>query len=808
MYFYYRTNRAWRKLNACQTSAHIIGIMPFRLFRPQEIIPEDSGVLIQNREGVPLRIRALDEDILRVTFQPDGVWRLDRTWMILGKNGYALREGRSRDDLSPFNPPSVKVDQEKNEVKIHAQRLTVTVNKNPFWVKIETIDDKLLSLDDAYWWDPQGKAVKVESLASKKEHYYGLGEKSGLLNKAGRRFKFHNHDAVGYNARFSDPLYKHIPFLICWQPDQQVAFGILYDNLADTKIDINPTFGPGAGLRTYSVNNGDLDAYFILGPGIPAVVEKLARLTGKPMLPPRYTLGYLASSMGYTEGDDAEQRLQEFREKCVEYEVPCDLFHLSSGYCKAEDGKRYVFHWNRKRFPEPKNAINKFHKAGMQVSANIKPCLLTSHPRYGEVKSLGAFVKNKGKDQPLVSPFWGGLGSFIDFTNPKGWKWWQENAKKELLDFGIDSLWNDNNEFDLPGGRAEADGFGQPISADLCSPLQTLLMTQASYEVQQNERPNERPFTITRAGSPGTQRYAQTWSGDNVTSWNTLRYNLPMGLGLGLSGMANYGHDVGGFVGKKPSAELFLRWVQHGIFMPRFCIHSWRLDRSANEPWMYPEMLPLVKEAIYLRYRLMPYLYSLFYEASQTGHPIQRPLVYEFPEDAKVVDDSFTFMLGPSLLVSNVLRKGEKIHPVYLPAGSAWYDIWNGDLYEGGQTISLGVTLETIPLFVRAGGMIPTGSPKLRINDEDDGFRQVVCFPMKKGSSHFNLYEDDGMSLDFQNGKYSLINLEMESDRETVRVKGGFIHKGYKLPYKKIDVVFPEREKRKLYTEGLCRIAK
>jgi len=782
--------------------------MPFRLFKPQEYVPEEGGILVKNREGVLLRFQALEKDILRITFRPDGHWRLDRTWMIVGKNGEAPREGRSREDLSAFSCPAVKFSEGKNEISFHTGDMQLSLKKSPFWVKIESEKGELLALDDAYWFETKKRFLRVESLAGTKEHYYALGEKSGRLNKDGRRFVFHNHDAVGYNARSSDPMYKHFPFLICWRPDSQSAFGILYDNLARTEISLDPAFGKGAGLRTYQVEQGDLDAYFILGPSLPQVVEKLARLTGLPMLPPRYTLGYLASSMGYTEGKAVEQRLQDFRDKCEEHEIPCDLFHLSSGYCKAEDGKRYVFHWNRERFPHPKKAIQKFHDAGMRVSANIKPCLLHSHPRYNEVKSIGAFIKRKDNGQPLVSPFWGGVGAFIDFTDPLGWDWWQKQANEELLKNGIDSLWNDNNEFDLPGSKATADGFGNPISADLCSPIQTLLMTRASHEIQKKHRPNERPFTLTRAACPGIQRYAQTWTGDNTSSWNTLRYNLPMGLGLGLSGMPNYGHDVGGFFGRAPSAELFLRWVQHGIFMPRFCIHSWRLDRSANEPWMYPEILPLVREAIYLRYRLIPYLYSLFYEASRTGHPIQRPLVYEFPEDRRVTDESFAFMLGANLLVSSILKKGEKIHPVYLTAGSAWYDFWTGEAYEGGQTIPIEVTPETVPLFVKAGGMIPTGTAGMPIHSDADDLRQLACFPEKKGRSQFQLYEDDGISLDHLQGKYSLISLNMESDERTIRVQGNFSHHGYPLKYKKIEVVVPEQEKRKLFAEGLCQTKK
>jgi alpha-glucosidase len=782
--------------------------MSWQLFTPKNFISLKSGYRMAGKKNESLTVLALETDILRVSFLPDGQWRLDRTWMMVGKNGDAPREGRSREDLSAFSCPKVSTTHDKNQAILSTLKLRIDIQTYPFCIRYETIDGQHLALDDAFGYEPRGNRVKHESIALHNEHYYGLGEKSGRLNKAGRHFVFHNRDALGYSARFGDPLYKQFPFYICWRPDLKVAFGVLYDNLSRSELWLNQAFGSHAGLHAWQASGGDVDFYFILGPSIENVVEKVTRLTGMPVLPPRYSLGYLASSMGYTEGEDGEQRLDTFLGELKERNIPCDLFHLSSGYCKAEDGRRNVFTWNNKRFPNPKNTIQKFHKAGLKVSANIKPCLLTSHPQYNEVAEKGFFIHKNGGKEPLVAPFWGGRGSFIDFTNPAAWDWWQSQAKQEILDYGIDSLWNDNNEFEVPKGKGESHGFGKPINADLVSPIQTLLMTRASFEAQQKKRPSERPFTISRAGCPGMQRYAQTWTGDNRADWTTLKFNIPMGLGLGLSGMANYGHDVGGFFGRKPSQELFLRWVQQGIFMPRFCIHSWRLDNSANEPWMYPAILPLVREAMHLRYRLMPYLYSLFYESSQTGHPIQRPLVYAFPDDPKVVDESFSYMLGPSLLVSTITKPREKTHAVYLPAEQGWFDFWNGKYFEGGQTIQVPVKPESIPLYVRAGGMIPLGKEMQHVDASPDDERKLMCFPQGSGTSTFQLYEDDGISTDYQKGKYTLVELTMTADEKTVRVKGGVIHSGYSLPYKKIDVILPEDEKRKLVTEGLCRKAK
>ena len=357
--------------------------------------------------------------------------------------------------------------------------------------------------------------------------------------------------------------------------------------------------------------------------------------------------------MSYTEAPDAQVQLQQFTELCAQYDIPCSMFHLSSGYTTNAAGKRCVFTWNRNRIPDPPALAEHFHHAGIRLAANIKPYLLRIHPQYDTVAEQGGFIKAANSDRPETTRFWSGgayefeEGAQVDFTSQAGYDWWKTNIIKALLEYGIDAIWNDNNEFEGRDDAARCAGFGDPFPIGLGRPLQTLLMARASFEALQTYHPAERPFLLSRAGCPGIQRYAQTWTGDNATSWHTLRFNIPMGLGLSLSGMPNIGHDIGGFAGPRPDPELFVRWVQNGIFHPRFTIHSWNNDGTVNEPWMYPDILPIIRAAIHLRYRLIPYLYSLLVEAAGTGHPIIRPMVYHFPHDPRCRSESFDFMVGP-----------------------------------------------------------------------------------------------------------------------------------------------------------------
>jgi len=348
-----------------------------------------------------------------------------------------------------------------------------------------------------------------------------------------------------------------------------------------------------------------------------------------------------------------------------------------------------------------------------------------------------------------MSPFWDGEGAHVDFTHPAGIAWWKQNLREQVLDLEIDASWNDNNEFAFENDDAVCEGFGTPLPLDLARPLQSLLMVRASREEQLDRRPFERPFSVTRAGCPGIQRYAQTWSGDNSTSWRSLKWNLRTGLQMSMSSMFNIGHDIGDFSGPVPEPELLVRWSQAGLLQPRFLMNSWKSNGVATVPWLHPEATPWIREAIRLRYRLMPYIYSLMHAATKGSAPL-RPTFVAFPSDEKCWEDCDDLMLGPFLLAAPVVTQGERARRVYLPRGpSRWFDFWTEEGFDAGAETLLAAPLDRLPMVVAEGGIVPmtdAGDDFSRLHDEPT--RAIRIFPgPARGSSRFTLVEDDGISI-------------------------------------------------------------
>lgn len=778
-----------------------------RIIQPSPLTIQETslrGLKFNGNHQETLQITVLEEDIIRVQLFPDGKPRLNRTWSIADKDGDVPLEGRSREDLSSFQLPAFKISKSTDKVLFSTAKMQVDIDIEDGSLTWRTQpDQKIFSADlqrRAYSYDQNGETVFHYLERRPDEHYYGFGERSGPLDKYGRRMRMLNLDALGYDAEKGDPLYKHIPFYITYVPGLNLAYGLFYDNLSTSIFDMGQErdnyYGP---YRYYQAEAGDLDYYLIFGPQISDVVQKFSTLIGRPALPPRWTLGYLASSMLYTDAENAQESLNEFITDCEKHQIPCDMFHLSSGYGSGADGKRYVFNWNFEKIPDPLKMVDNFRQAGIHLMANIKPCLLESHPLFDEVAEFDGFIKDSRSEKPRLDYFWGGYGSHLDFTNPATLNWWSSNVQKWLLDYGIDATWNDNNEYPIWDDDAKCFGFGDEIKIKHIRPLQSYLMVRSSLKAQCANAPEKRPFLLSRSASPGTQRYAQTWSGDNETSWNTLRFNIPMGLGLSISGFPNTGHDVGGFIGPRPSEELFVRWVQNGIFHPRFTIHSWNTDGTANTPWMHADVLPIIRETIKFRYRLIPYLYTQFFEAYRNGSPIIRPLVYQFPEDENCHQESFDFMLGPNLLVASILEPEQRIRQVYLPKGQNWVNLHTGSIYEGGQTVQLQAPLEHIPLLVIAGSVIPQMRDMRFVGEKPDDIRLLYIFPDSGESERTTLLvEDDGVSLKYKNGGFAEMYLTLTSTPQKIHLDIQYGHYGYQPSYNNFEVILPAREHRPL----------
>lgn len=398
---------------------------------------------------------------------------------------------------------------------------------------------------------------------------------------------------------------------------------------------------------------------------------------------------------------------------------------------------------------------------GVTVTPNIKPGVLTVHPDVQQMKAEGIFVKASDTDEPAVGTWWGGEGHFADFTDSHTRDVWKGLLKSTVLEFGTSSVWNDNCEYDSVVDKDSRCAFeGRGGSIGQLKAVMANLMCHVTVEAIRESHGDARPYIVCRSGHAGIQRYAQTWAGDNLTCWESLEYNIATILGMGLSGVANQGCDVCGFYGPSPEPELMVRWIQNGIFQPRFSIHSVNTDNTVTEPWMYHEHVDRIREAIRFRYRLFPYLYSLMARAHRSGLPIMEPMCSAFQHDSSCYDEGIDFMVGDALLVANVVTKGATTRKVYLPKGERFYDFRTREVFEGGQTIELPVGLSDIPLFLRGGTILP-----LAMNQLDNLARQdvtglhIICAPDRDGS--FQLYEDDGTTRAHETGEFRITEIRM-----------------------------------------------
>ncbi|MGN1421583.1 MAG: TIM-barrel domain-containing protein [Eubacterium sp.] len=590
----------------------------------------------------------------------------------------------------------------------------------------------------------------------KDEYIFGLGDKGGLLNKSGRAFRIEATDAMGYDSEKSDPLYKHIPFYIC--ENSTGCYGIFYDTSDTSYIDLGKEINNYYPAYKYFKTEDNCLIYYVFFGTKLSVLQQFAQLCGKQAFPPKWSFDYCASTMAYTDAPDSEKQMDDFLDKLEKFNLSCKGFYLSSGYTSIGD-RRYVFNWNYDKFPNPEKFIKKFADRDIQIIPNIKPAFLDSHPLYNEIAENGYFIKNPD-GTPFVTEFWDGLGSYIDFTNPDAFNFWKQKVDEALLNLGVTSTWNDNNEFDIRDCDAVSDGFGTgKVQASRIRPDLTYLMVASSYMAQIEKMPDIRPFLSSRSGNIAVRRLAQTWSGDNRTCFEDLRFCHNIGLTMSLSGLYFYGHDLGGFHGEMPSRELLLRWLQHGIFEPRFTIHSWNEDGSATMPWSYPDIMPTVKKLFAQRKRLIPYLYSCAYNSVEKEIPMNAPplLLYD---DKELYSQNDSMLVGTDILVPFIFDEGKKNTEIYLPKKDSWY--LNGKAYAGGQWVKLTIPMtEEMPYFIKAGSIIPT--------DEDKTVFTV--YPVEIGTFESTFFTDDGLTFNYKNNECVKLNFSVHCNEKSITVE-------------------------------------
>ncbi|WP_447553300.1 TIM-barrel domain-containing protein [Vreelandella sp. EE22] len=765
---------------------------------------------VSRDEDVKAHFFILEEGICRVLFEKREGLEVDKTWSIAPGQDDLPHHGRDRLSTEHFSLPEYTLFEDEQSVTIQTRQLKAVIQKEGFrisWHHATHGQWQMFAQDrptQAYSFKGElGHEIKHYLKRDIQEQYFGLGERTGQLDHHHRRYRNITIDAMGYDAEHSDPLYKHIPFYITRKPDQAFAYGLFYDNLAPGYFDMGRELDNYHGLyRYFEAESGDLDYYMIAGPKVRDVVTAYTWMTGNTALPPKWSIGYSGSTMSYTDAPNAQERVWEFIEQCERHDILCDSFQLSSGYTSI-DNKRYVFNWNEEKFPDARKLSADFKRKGIRLAANIKPALLTDHPQYDKLASRGYFLKDANGETALAQ-FWDGGGAHIDFTHEGAFGWWKDEVTRQLLEYGIETTWNDNNEYEIWSKDTQADGFGARLPFTRIRALFPLLMMKASFEAQTEYAPQKRPFLISRSGAPGMHRYVQTWTGDNRTEWKTIRFNNKTGIGLSLSGVYNFGHDVGGFAGPKPDQELFIRWVQNGIFHPRFTIHSWNEDATVNEPWMYEDAVAPIRELIKLRSRLTPYWYSAFHEAHVHHEPILKPTFLDFEDDVNTWQENDDFLVGDAFLVASVVEPGVSTRDVYAPKHpGGWFDFYTGSFIAGGTKATLDAPFHQTPLLVKAGSIIPTNEAPRTFATKDDDQRGFLLFPPQEPgiTSHYTLFEDDGETSQWR-AAHALVELKMHTSEEAIHVTTNIVSNGYRLPYEKAIFMLASQDPRTLYING------
>ncbi|MCC8364581.1 DUF5110 domain-containing protein [Lysobacter sp. A6] len=607
------------------------------------------------------------------------------------------------------------------------------------------------------------------------DRVYGLGDKSGPSDRRGRVFTMWNTDAYAWDAA-RDPLYKSIPFFIVVRDG--MAFGVLIDNTARMTIDVGKT-DPDA-IRVTAAS--PVDWYVIDGPTPHDVLQRYTALTGRTPLPPKWALGFQQSRYTYL----PEARVREVADKLREKKIPADAIWLDIGF--QDNNKPFTV--DRKAFPSFEGMIGDLRDDGFHTVL-ITDLHIAKQPGYAPFDSgmaADAFVKRNG--EVYVGKVWPGDSVFPDFSLTRVRDWWG-GLYTDFVRMGAAGFWNDMNEpsvFDGPGGTMPDDVVHRLDDGTTRTHAQLhnvygMLNAKATYDGLSKLRPDERPFVLTRAAYPGTQRYAATWTGDNTASWHHLGQSVPNILSLGVSGMALSGDDIGGFIGS-PAPDLLTRWYQLGAWQPVYRSHA-ATDTRDHEPWVDgPEHEASRRAAIEQRYRLMPYLYTLAEENTRTGAPITRPVWFEYP---KAGGSDREFLFGRDLFVAPVVSERLDAHVVQLPPGT-WYGMRDGKAYT--DKVTFDPAPGDVPVFVRAGAIVPMQAIVQHTGETPKGPLSVhVWWPDAKAACDGTLYDDDGRSRAHERGAFLRIRFACEVRNGAMTVRATSEHAPFAPWWKAVEVV-------------------
>ena len=627
------------------------------------------------------------------------------------------------------------------------------------------------------------KDIQVVKEMTGDEAFYGLGDKTGFLNKREYEYTMWNTDNPAPQLDNFQSLYKSIPFLITLTKD--TAYGLFFDNTNRSYFDLGKE---SSQYYWFGSDSGNLDYYFIGGESMKEVVHGYTYLTGTVPLPQLWTLGYHQSRWGYKSASDIRSIAQGMREN----DIPCDAIHMDIDYMDQYK----VFTWSDEKYPNFTEFVSELREDGFKLITIMDPGVKieAGYSVYEEGIENGYFATTP-TGEVYENAVWPGDSVYPDFGKETVRNWWGENHK-ELIDAGIAGIWNDMNEpasfkGELPDDVVFYDEDRESTHGEMHN-VYGHNMSKATYQGLRRLT-GKRPFVITRACYSGSQKYTTGWTGDNHSIWAHLQMAIPQLCNLGLSGMSYVGTDIGGF-GSDATGELLARWIQVGCFSPLCRNHSAMGTRN-QEPWQFgPQILAIYRKYLKLRYRLIPYYYDLFFEGEQSGLPVMRPLVLQYEKDEEAKNCNHQFMIGENLLVSPVVEQGATYKTVYLPEGE-WYDYWTNEKLSGNTHIVRKAALDTCPIYVKAGSILPQFGDQSYIGEKKSEDLILEIYPGKGSYDH---YQDNGEDYAYRDGCYNHYHFELDGDKLSMEL----VHHGYDNVYKNIIIRCFDKENKVLFQAG------
>lgn len=721
------------------------------LLNPKALIAEDGISYVKNGKQVTfntntasrLRLEIVSSSVVKIWYdQKGGFARKNESFAVINTTLEDVGE--------------VHVNEEPSCYEIFTSKLRIRVNKSPLQVQIFDKWQKLVYSDFKEKGHlSEGNAVKAHKVLRPDEQFFGLGEKTGPLNRRGRNYKMWNSDRPCYSIN-EDPLAKSIPFFM-----SSYRYGIFLDNTYKSEF----RFGSESEeYYSFEAPDGAFVYYFIYGKDYKDIQQQYISLTGKPIMPPKWALGFAQSRGLYTKEKQALEIAAEFRKR----QIPCDIIYQDIGWTQHLQD----FNWRKGNYSDPKGMLKTLGSQGFKMIVSQDPVISQrDNPQWTEADRLGYFVKDvrTGKSYDMPWP-WGGNCGVVDFTLPRVADWWGKYQQKPIDD-GVSGFWTDMGE---PAWSNEEDidrlNMKHHIGMhDEIHNVYGLTWDKVVKEQFEKRNPGKRVFQMTRSAYAGLQRYAFGWTNDSgngndvLDGWAQLENQVAVGISAGLGGIPFWTTDISGYCGDitdyPAMAELYTRWMQFGVFCPLSRAHH--EGDNAVEPWMFGDIVEKnAKAAIELKYQLFPYLYTYSRKAHDTGLPITRGLFMEYPGDPEALKIDNQFIFGEELLVAPVLKKGERVKRVYLPEGE-WIDFNDKKTeYLGGQQVPYKAPLNTIPVFVRKGSVIPMMPVMQYIHEQKDYPVTFHIFPnYEDEKASFTLYEDDGENQDYLKDIYSVTRL-------------------------------------------------